>query len=172
MRLRMAAGAIAVGLVTLAIAAPRRAIVERLTVSEQQLNEALSAELRSTPRPGIERATIKLFPGNYVSTYSRINFEEVERARPGTIPPLLRLVLHGRKDLLVDFRFESSAGTFTWAIEKAYLQNLKIPSVLIEKTIEILAERQPEHFDASKPLPLPFGVKEAWTGNHVLHCVK
>ncbi len=154
------------------MAAPRRQVTERFTVSEKQLNDALSAELRSEPRPGIERATIKLFPGNYVSIYATVDFDEVERARPGTIPGLLRLALNGRKNLLLDFRFESHQGTFTWAVEKAYLQNLKVPPVLIEKTIEILAARQPEHFDATRPLPLPFGVKEAWTGNHMLYCVR
>lgn len=159
-------------LALLAPAAPRRAVIERFTISEKQINDYLGAELRSHPRPGIEQATIKLFPGNYVSTYSAINFDEVERARPGTIPPLLRLALNGRKTLLLDFRFQSHDGTFTWTVEKAYLQNLKVPPVLIEKVIEILAARQPEHFDTTKPLPLPFGVKEAWTGNHVLYCVR
>jgi hypothetical protein len=158
----MAAVAIALGLV----AAPRRAIVEKFTISERQLNDYLGDELRSSPRPGIEWSTIKLFPGNYVSTYSRIDFDAVE------IPPLLRLALRGRKELLLDFRFQSNNGTFTWAVQKAYLQKMEVPPVLVERIIEILAAQQPEHFDAAKPLPLPFGVKEAYTGNHVLYCVR
>lgn len=158
--------------VTLFPAARRSGVTEKFTISEKQLNDYLSAELRAQPRPGIESAVIKLFPANYVSTYSTINFDEVERARPGTIPPLLRLALNGRKSLLLDFRFRSHQGTFTWTVEKAYLQNMKMPPALIEKIIEVLAARQPEHYDARKPLPLPFGVKEAWTGNHVLYCVR
>ena len=154
------------------MAAPRRAVTEKLSISEQQLNELVKAELRATKRPGLKSSVIKLYANNYISTYSRIDFDEVEREQPGSIPPFLKMFLSGRKDLLLDFRFRSDNGTFTWAIEKAYLQQLKVPPVLMERAIEIVAARQPEQFDASKPLPLPFGVKEAWTGNKVLYLMR
>ena len=32
--------------------------------------------------------------------------------------------------------------------------------------IEILAARQPEHYDTTKPFPLPFGLRQVWTTEH------
>jgi hypothetical protein len=38
----------------------------------------------------------------------------------------------------------------------------------VGKVIQIVAARQPEHYDTSKPLPLPFGLRQAWTENHIV----
>jgi hypothetical protein len=151
-------------------AAPRRAVVERFTVSERQLNQLLRAELRGRERLGLESATLKLYAWNYVSTYAVVNFDQLERSHPGTIPVLLRVFLRGRRNLLVDFRFQSSGGTFTYTVEKAYFDNLKVPAGLVQSAIELLASRQPERFDVTRPLPLPLGIQRAWTGERVLYC--
>ena len=34
--------------------------------------------------------------------------------------------------------------------------------------IEVVAARQPEHYDTSKPVPLPFGLRKVWTGDKVV----
>jgi hypothetical protein len=43
--------------------------------------------LRTTPRPGVQSLTIKSsLPHNYVSTFTVVDFDAVERWKPGTIP--------------------------------------------------------------------------------------
>jgi hypothetical protein len=34
--------------------------------------------------------------------------------------------------------------------------------------IQIVAARQPEHYDSSKPLPLPFSLRNVWTENRIV----
>jgi hypothetical protein len=34
--------------------------------------------------------------------------------------------------------------------------------------IQVVASRQPEHYDTSKPMPLPFSLRQMWTEDQVL----
>ncbi len=43
---------------------------------------------------------------------------------------------------------------------------LRLPAFFVGKVIEIVAARQPEYYDTSKPLP--FGLRQAWTQNHIV----
>ncbi len=35
---------------------------------------------------------------------------------------------------------------------------------MVEKMISVVASRQREKYDTSKPVPLPFGLQKIWTG--------
>ena len=68
----------------------------------------------------------------------------------------------------MDLRFNVRDGGATFTVEKAYFQNIPIPAVLVEKVIQLAAARQPEKYDTTKPVPLPFGLRNLWTkGNTV-----
>ena len=95
-----------------------------------------------------------------------VDFDAIEQWKPGTVPALLRPVLNGKKAIWVDYRFHAWDGRATFSVEKAYFQNIRLPALLVEKMIAIVAARQPERFDTSKPLPLPFGLRRVWTGDH------
>src|SRR5574340_309589 len=135
-------------------------------LTEAELNEYMGYALKATPRPGLQSVTVKLFPYNYVSTYTVVDFDAIEKWKPGTVPMLLRPVLNGRKAVWVDYRFRAANGAATFSVEKAYFQNIRIPAFAVEKMIEVVAARQPEHYDTSKPVPLPFGLRQVATGNH------
>src|SRR5215470_14668165 len=62
--------------------------VERVSfrLTEAEVNEYADHALRTTPRPGLQSVTIKLFRNNYYSTYTVIDFDAVERWKPGTVP--------------------------------------------------------------------------------------
>jgi len=137
-------------------------------LQDTEINDYLRYALHATPRPGIESVTVKIFPQNYISTYTIVDFDAVERWKPGTIPTLLRPVLHGKKSIWVDYRFQASRGTGTFSIEKAYYDKIRLPGFFVSKVIEIVAARQPEKYDTSKPLPLPFGLRELSTAEHVI----
>jgi len=92
----------------------------------------------------------------------------VERWRPGTIPALLRPVLNGRKSIWVDFRIRAQDSRIGFSVEKARYQNVWLPAFFVNKAIAIVAARQPEKYDTSKPIPIPFGLRQLWTSNHVL----
>ncbi len=132
--------------------------------TEGELNEYLQSAQKTNPRPGLDSLSIKLFPANYISTFTVIDFDAVEKWRPGTVPGLLKPVLHGKKAIWVDVRVNANNGQGTFAIEKAYFENIRLPAFMVEKMISVVASRQREKYDTSKPVPLPFGLQKIWTG--------
>jgi len=137
-------------------------------LSDSEINEYMQYSLRTVPRPGIESVTVKVFPNNYVSTFVVVDFDAVERWHPGTIPAILRPALNGRKSVWVDYRIQSQNSKFTFSVEKAYYQNVRMPALFVDKLIGIVAARQPEKYDTSKPIPLPFGLRQLWTSSRVI----
>jgi len=137
-------------------------------LTDSEINDYMRYALRTTPRPGLDSVTVKIFPHNYVSTYAVVDFDAVERWKPGTIPGILRPVLHGKQSIWVDYRFSAPASKITFSVEKAYYDKLRLPAIFVEQMIHIVAARQPEHYDTSKPLSLPFGLRNVWTENQVV----
>lgn len=137
-------------------------------LSDAEINDYMRYALRTTPRPGLDSVKVKIFPHNYVSIYTVVDFDAVERWKPGTIPGVLRPALHGKKSIWVDYRFGAIDSKATFSVEKAYYENMRLPAFLVEKIIHILAARQPEHYDTSKLLPLPFALRSIWTENHLV----
>jgi hypothetical protein len=137
-------------------------------LSETEINDYMRYALHATPRPGLDSLSVKVFPQNYVSTLTVVDFDAVERWKPGTVPGLLKPVLNGKKTIWVDYRFRVGDAKISFSVEKAYYQNVRLPAWLVEKMIGIVAARQPEKYDTSKPLPLPFGLRNLWTsGNKI-----
>lgn len=135
-------------------------------LSDAEIDEYMRYSLRAIPRPGLDSVTVKFFPSNYISTYTVIDFDAVERWHPGTIPSLLRPVLSGKKSIWVDYRINANDSKISFSVEKAYYQNLRLPAFFVEKMIGIVAARQPEKYDTSKPMEIPFGLKQVWTNEH------
>ena len=137
-------------------------------LTEAEVNEYAEHALRTKPRPGLQSLTIKLFPNNYYSTFTVIDFDAVEKWKPGTIPMLLKPVLSGRKSIWVDYRVPAQHGFATFSVEKAYFGSIRLPAIFVQKMIEVIAARQPEHYDTSKPVPLPMGLRKVWTEDKVV----
>jgi hypothetical protein len=137
-------------------------------LSEDEVNEYMRYSLATTPRPGLHSMTLKLFAHNYISAVTVADFDAVESWRPGTVPALLKPVLRGKKSIWVDCRFRVADGKLAFSIEKAYYEKIRLPALLVEKMIAIVAARQPEEYDTTKPLPLPFGLRQVWTAERLL----
>jgi hypothetical protein len=120
------------------------------------------------PRPGLDSMTVKLFAGNYISTFTVVDFDMVEKSRPGTVPALLKPVLNGKKEIWVDVRLNAAEGVSTFSVEKAYFQSIRLPAFMVEKMINTIGARQKEQFDTSKPVPLPFALRRITTGDKVV----
>jgi hypothetical protein len=137
-------------------------------LSDSEINDYMRYALRTIPRPGLDSVTVKLFPHNYVSTFSVVDFDAVQRWKPDAIPLLLRPVLHGKQSIWVDCRFAAANSTITFSVEKAYYDKLRLPAFFVEEMIHIIAARQPERYDTSHPLPLPFSLRQVWAESHIV----
>lgn len=138
------------------------------SISDSEINEYMRYSLRTAPRPGLQSVTVKVFPDNYISTYTVVDFDAVERWHPGTIPALLRPVLSGKKSIWVDYRIQAQDFKISFSVEKAYYESIRLPAYFVNKMIQIVAARQPEKYDTSAPMPIPFGLRQVWTSEHVI----
>jgi len=132
-------------------------------ISATEINDYMRWALRTTPRPGIDSVTVKIFRNNYVSIFTMVDFDAVEKWHPGTIPGIFRPILSGKKSIWLDYRFQADNGKVTFSVEKAYYGSVRLPALFVQKMIQVVAARQPEKYDTSKPLPLPFGLRKVWT---------
>ena len=64
-------------------------------LSENDVNEYLRQSLKTTPRPGVDSITVKFFAKDYVSTFTKVDFDAVVRWHPGSIPAVFRPILIG-----------------------------------------------------------------------------
>lgn len=85
-------------------------------LTEAEVNEYARHALHVTPRPGLESLAVKIFPHNYYATFAVIDFDAVERWKPGTIPTVLKPVLSGRKSISMDYRVQANAGLVTFEV--------------------------------------------------------
>lgn len=136
--------------------------------TDEQINQYLVHSLRTTPRPGLTSLRVQFRPGNYIASNAVVDFDAVERWKPGTIPKLMRLALHGRKTISVDLRFQTNRGFATYEVETAYFENLRVPAVVVQEVIRVVAARQPERYDTTKPIPLGLGIQRVWTQNQLV----
>ena len=138
-------------------------------LTETDVNDYLRYSLKTTPRPGLDSITVKFLAKNYISTSTRIDFDAVERWRPGTIPAVFRSILKGKKSISIDCHIQATDSNLTFTIDKARYEDLPLSTFFVEKMIQIMAARQPEKYDTSKPLPLPFGLHKLWTTEHLIN---
>ena len=129
------------------------------TLTDAEVNEYLRHARVANPRPGLDNMRVQFYPGNYIATLVTIDFDAVEKFRPGTVPSLLRPILSGKRDVQVDLRLQPVNGAATFSVEKASFESVRIPAFVVEQMIAVVAARQKEKFDTTKPVPLPFGLR-------------
>ena len=136
--------------------------------SEADVNEYLRYSLKATPRPGLDSLTVKFFANDYVSTFARVDFDAVERWHPGTIPAILRPILKGKRAILIDMRMHAVGSQVSFSVEKARYDDMFLPAFFVEKMIQLVAARQPEKYDTTKPMTIPFGLVKVSTSEHMV----
>ena len=129
------------------------------SLTDGEVNEYLRHALTVNPRPGLDAIRVQFYPSNYLATLVTVDFDAVERFRPGTVPMLLRPILNGRRAIQVDLRLQPQVGVTTFSVEKASFESVRIPAFVVEQMIAVVAARQAEKLDTTKPIPLPFGLQ-------------
>jgi hypothetical protein len=128
-------------------------------LTDAEVNEYLRHARTVNPRPGLDNMRVQFYPSNYVATLVTIDFDAVEKFRPGTVPTLLRPILSGKRAVQVDVRLQPANGATTFSVEKASFESIRIPAFVVEQMIAAVASRQKEKYDTTKPVPLPFGLR-------------
>ncbi len=130
-------------------------------VPERAINEYLAFSLRNRPRPGISSVTVSLLPGNDIAATVEVDFGAVSA---DLIPEAMRAVLSGKRTVKVNGHFSSKDGNLTFTLKDVAGPDGKVlANKLMNDLLRAIGGRQPESYDPSKPLELPFGLKKVWT---------
>jgi hypothetical protein len=131
-------------------------------------NAYLGYALKTRPRPGLDALALTIQPHNRVSALAVVNFEEVAGWAP-RIAEFLLPSLHGRRPVRADFEFHAEDGVLTFKVLEARApEGAPLDPHIVDMLIHYLAARQPEHYDISRPIPLPFGLRRVWTQEHLV----
>jgi hypothetical protein len=139
-------------------------------IPERALNEYVAYTLRTRPRPGITALSVALQSGNQVSATVEIDFDAVQKWNPDILPEMLRPLLHGKRTIQTDAKFDAKDGFCTLSLTKDAMgpEGKAIVNKVMSAVLQSLGSQQPEAYDTSKPIPLPFGLKRVWTSKQLL----
>jgi hypothetical protein len=139
------------------------------SVTESDLNDYLVYSLTEEPRPAVQSIRVQFQPENRVISETLLDLDDIERARPGTIPGFLRFLFKGKRRIAVDLQFTAVNAQLTFTVKQAKINGVDVPPRVVERIIQVAAAQQPERYDTSKPMRLPHGLKTVWTGAGTLH---
>jgi hypothetical protein len=133
-------------------------------IPERAINEYLAYSMRNRPRPGIGAITVTLLLKNDVSAAIEIDFGSIKQWNPEILPEGLRPLLTGKQTIELNAHFEAKNGSFTFTLKDAHGPDGKmLANKIMTDLLQTIGARQPEAYDAAKPIPLPFGLKRVWS---------
>jgi len=134
---------------------------------ENILNLYLAASLASRPRPMIDSMHVRLLPENRCIVDAKINLDTLHGRNAELFTRSERRRFTGSKLLQAEFHFSLRSGSLVFSAKP--LKGEVTPSQsLLMKIIRVIALNQPEEIDATRKIPVPFGLRKLWTMEGVL----
>jgi len=104
-----------------------------------------------------------------VSSDVEIDFDAVQKWNPGIFPEILRPILSGRRAIHTDLKFDSKGGACSFSLKETMGPDGKaIVNKVMAAVLQSLGSQQPESYDTSRPIPLPYGLKRIWTEKQLI----
>ncbi|MBZ5536111.1 MAG: hypothetical protein LAO31_09160 [Acidobacteriia bacterium] len=129
-----------------------------IQITEDELNAYLEQEYRKKPHSGMKSASVKLFDGDRVAADSIVDVDEIKGDNSMGLK-MLTWLMSGNQMLHAEARLIFKDNTVAYELERAQLNGVTLPNVLVEKLIEVLARRQSQKIDVTKPIPLSDSIK-------------
>ncbi|HEV2987967.1 MAG TPA: hypothetical protein VG759_05965 [Candidatus Angelobacter sp.] len=138
--------------------------------TEAEVNEYLAYSLRIKPRTGVKGLVVRFFPDNEISVLATIDFAGVQKWNDWLIPETMRPSLLGaQRPVQVDIKFQASDGSGTFKLKDVVGPgNAAIPKAAMEWIIRAIALHQPEWYDTTRDISLPFRLQRVWTATQSL----
>jgi hypothetical protein len=130
---------------------------------ESDINQYLAYSLHAVPRPGIAAVTVKIKAGNRISATTTLDFDRIGEWVP-LLPALLQMT--GNRAITADVVFAVQNGGITFQFPGS--DGSPMARRALQTLLHILAMHQPEQYDTSEPVPLPYGLQQLWTTEGVL----
>jgi len=130
---------------------------------EKAVNEYLAYSLHKKPRPGLGAIAVTFLSQNEVSIAFEVDFDSLGQWTVSKIPDRLRPVLAGKPAMRMNVQFDASNGLLSTTFKGGVgPDGSPLPPGIALSLLQALELRQPESVDASKPIPLPYGLKRVW----------
>jgi hypothetical protein len=130
---------------------------------EKAVNEYLAYSLRKKPRPGLGAISVKFISQNEVSIAFEVDFDSLGQWTVQKVPDWLRPVMAGKPAMRMNVQFDASNGLLNTTFKGGVgPDGSPLPPAIAFSLLQALELRQPETVDASKPIPLPYGLKRVW----------
>ena len=130
---------------------------------EKAVNEYLAYRLHQKPRPGLGAVAVTFLSQNEVSIAFEVDFDSLGQWTVSKIPDALRPVLTGKPAMRMTVQFDASNGFLSTTFKGGVgPDGNPLPPLIAFSLLQALELRQPESVDASKPIPLPYGLKRVW----------
>jgi hypothetical protein len=130
---------------------------------ESHINLYLSTSLKLKPRPGLTSLSVELLPDNRIIATAEVDMRRLVAEDPEVIPSNLRSQLMRASSLKAEFSFRIESGLLTFTVKPVASNGLDVPYPVLQRIIRSLAAIQPERLDTSKPITLPWGMRELYT---------
>ena len=136
---------------------------------ETAINDYLAFSLHVKPRPGIEGARVSLLPKNRVALEVDIDFASIVQWNSWTPPDFLRSLLSGRQTVRLNAEFAVNNGRaiINWKDAQGPGGSAILHNVAVG-LLQAIGSHQPESYDTTQPIPLPFGLKRIWTEKQLI----
>jgi len=127
-------------------------------ITEDELNAYIEQTYRSKPKGGVRSASVKLLNDNRVSADGVINVEDLKTENSMALK-MITLMFSGDQALKVEAKLLFQGNTVFYELERAQFNKIALPNLLVQKLIEILARKQSQKTDVTKPVPLSSKIK-------------
>ena len=136
---------------------------------ESAVNDYIAYVLRTRPRPGIRALHASLLPKNEIAFDAEIDLDAIAQWNSLIPAEMLKKLFQGKVTVRLNVGFEVTGGMvkLIWK-DPAEPQANAIPASVMPMLLQIIGAHQPEAFDISKPIPLPFGLQRIWTDKQSL----
>jgi hypothetical protein len=136
---------------------------------ESEINEYLAYSLRVKPRPGIAGLAVRIHANNEITVLANIDFGAVRKWNEWLIPEVLRPVFSDPRPLRLDMAFQTADGYGAFKLKNVNGPgDIPIPTAVMEWVLQAIAVHQPEWYDTTQGITLPFHLQRIWTANQSL----
>jgi hypothetical protein len=145
----------------------RPAAVRRIEFEfpEALVNQYLVASMVLRPRPMVERLQVTLVGQNHFIVDARINFDAVRKSTLEAGKAEMRR-FSGVRSLRAGIRFRVDPDGLDFEA-KSLPSEVLLPNHSLAELIRVVAANQPEKLNTRRKIPLPFGLRRAWTTDKV-----
>ena len=127
-------------------------------ITEDELNAYLKQEYVAKPHSGMKSVVVHLYDGNQVAADAVVNVDDL-KTENSTLLQMITLLFSGDQSLHVDAHLIFNGNTVSYQLQRTQFNSISLPTTVVEKLIEILARRQTQRIDVTKPIPLARSIK-------------